>query len=283
MKNAIFAILFFLIVQFAGSAQELEAYKYVRVPEKFEFLNEENDYQLNALTEFLFEKYGFEALYKEPRPAGVTDCEVLQGDIRNDSNWFRTRLYMSLTDCHRKKVFTSEIGVSREKNYKTAYHEALREAFKSLERVGFSPVPKEVIVDPVVSAEEIEKVEKDTSEAISKIKEVIVDPVVPSEEIEGLEEDEHTNEPASEENFRRFTNGNSVYHLKDTPAGYDLFKTGETEKFATLVKSGSGKNFLYSSKNVRGNAFFDTQGNLVVEYLDPNTGQLLTVQYNLQD
>lgn len=282
MKNAIFATLFFLTVQFTGSAQELEAYKYVRVPEKFEFLNEENQYQLNALTEFLFEKYGFQALYKEPRPAGVTDCEVLQGNVHDDSNWFRSRLHISLTDCHGKEVFTSEIGASSEKNYKKSYNEALREAFKSLEGFNFMSVPKEVVVDPFVSAEEMEELENDTSEEISETKEVIVDPLVPSKEIEDLEEDQ-TNEPVAGRSLQKFTNGNSVYHLKETPAGFDLFKAGETEKFATMVKSGSGKTFLYSSKNVRGNAFFDTRGNLVVEYLDPNSGQLLTVQYKLQD
>ena len=48
------------------------------------------------------------------------------------------------------------------------------------------------------------------------------------------------------------------------------------------MKSGGGENYLYSSKNVSGNAFFDRQGNLIVEYLDPNSQQLVSIHYKLK-
>jgi hypothetical protein len=74
-------------------------------------------------------------------------------------------------------------------------------------------------------------------------------------------------------------NGNVTYNLRSTPEGFEMFRGGDAETFATLIKSGGGENYLYSSKNVSGNAFFDTQGNLIVEYLDPNTQQLVNVIY----
>ena len=88
--------------------------------------------------------------------------------------------------------------------------------------------------------------------------------------------------PSEAKNLQKFTNGPVTYLLEKTSTGYDLFREGEQEKFAGLMKSGGGSNYLYSSKNVSGNAFFDSQGNLVVEYLDPNSQQLISIHYKLQ-
>jgi hypothetical protein len=61
----IFLILFMISGTFSVSAQELNEYKYIIVPEAFELSKEENQFQLNALTKFLFEEYGFETLMKQ--------------------------------------------------------------------------------------------------------------------------------------------------------------------------------------------------------------------------
>ncbi len=167
------------------------------------------------------------------------------------------------------------------KDFKVSYHEALREAFTSFEDLNYNPLvaenspsekrnsekdlPKEVIVDPVVTAEEIDEVAA----------------VEPSPEAQNVPS-EVKKTPSEARKIQKFTNGPVTYRLETTPAGFELFKEGEQQKFASLMKSGGGENYLYSSKNVSGNAFFDRQGNLVVEYLDPNSQQLITVIYKLQ-
>ena len=42
----------------AFSQTNLNNYKYVIVPKKYDFLKEEDQFRLNGLTKFLFEKYG---------------------------------------------------------------------------------------------------------------------------------------------------------------------------------------------------------------------------------
>ncbi len=258
----VFLILF--LSQMAVSQAQEMSYKYVKVPEKFEFLKEENKFQLNALTAFLFEKYGLEAIYKEQVPTEVDPCEILHADVENNSGLFRTKLRVNLEDCNQRVVFTSEEGVSREKEYKTAYHEALREAFESVENFA-SEMPKYAGKASKSSVTETSSVTvKNTADKEPQQ----VGITITSKELSG---------------DKTLRNGGQVYELKQDPSGYSLFREGEEEKFGSLIKSGSGSNYIYSSKNLQGSAFFDDAGNLIVEYVDANTGQLVSVKYELQD
>lgn len=275
MKKLIFAAVFYMGCVVSVSAQELEEYQYVRVPEKFDFLDGENEHQLNALTAFLFEKFGFTALYKEPTPEGVEPCDLLYADVHNESGIFRSKLYVTLENCNNETVFTSKMGTSREKDFKTSFHEALRNAFESIDSLQHS-FTGEIIIDPVVSAEERGDDEKPSTED-SIPAEVIVDPVISSEEREELKNSGKV--PAENSYAGTFSNGAVSYELKKSSVGYELFKIGESEPFARLVKSGSGENYLYSSEKISGNAFFDSEGNLIAEYIDSDSGQVISVIY----
>lgn len=280
----IFALSIFSATNLLG--QDLNNYKYVQVPKKFEFLKVENQYQLNALTAFLFEKYGFQVLYEEEIPSNVEICEVLQGDVQNKTAIFTSRVYVTLKDCNGKEVFTSKVGTSREKDFERSYHEALREAFTSFKGLRN---PAKVIVDTVPDSDNqllkkpaeviIDPVPGSNVDQPNKVAEIIIDPAVSSEE---MAEVEASREKTSSE-FITLVNGPTIYRLKKTSAGYDLFQKDSEDKFATLIKSGGGDHYLYSSKMISGNAFFDANRNLVVEYLDPNTQQLVSVVYKRKD
>jgi len=126
------------------SQVSINAYKYVIVPNKYDFLKEKNQYQLNALTKFLFEKYGFEALMEGsdyPEDLAVNRCLALNADVLKDSGLFKTKLSIELKDCNGKTVFTSKVGESREKDYKSAYNLALRDAFESVEALEYKYKP----------------------------------------------------------------------------------------------------------------------------------------------
>lgn len=258
--------------------QNLQDYEFIRVPVKFDFLKEENQYQLNALTAFLFEKKGFQVLYRDDIPKNIDPCNVLQANVHSDSGFLRTRLYFTLENCKEAIVFTSETGISREKDFKLSYHEALRAAFASIEPVRTNMTTNENIIkeDSVVTIEETER-----------RKEIVIDPVVTANDLEVIEDNKKTAEAngASGQTFkeRRYINGPSKYILKNTSTGFDLFKAGSEEKFARLVKSGGGDTYLYSSENFSGSAFFDASGNLVVEYLEPSSQQLISVIYKTED
>ncbi|CDF78261.1 conserved hypothetical protein [Formosa agariphila KMM 3901] len=135
-------LLLFASVCFSTVAQtNLNAYKYVVVPNKFEFLKEANQYQLNELTKFLLNKKGFTAFMEgEDLPADfiANGCLGLRSDVINESSLFTTKLKVVLKDCKNLVVFETEIGYSKEKDYKKSYQAALRDAFESFNTVNYA-------------------------------------------------------------------------------------------------------------------------------------------------
>lgn len=126
------------------SQNSINNYKYIIVQNKFDFLKEKNQYQLNDLAKFLFNKYGFESVMQGsdyPEDLANNRCLGLNSDIIKDSGMFKTKLKIELTDCNDKVIFTSKIGESREKEFKTAYNFAIRDAFKSIEALNYKYVP----------------------------------------------------------------------------------------------------------------------------------------------
>ena len=264
MKKIKLLILFFFAMGTIAGAQDVNQYQYVRVPEKFEFLSEENEYQLNALTAFLFEKYGFNVLYEGDIPEGISPCETLSANVNNESNLFRTKVQLNLRNCNDEVVFTSKIGKSRKKDYKRSYHDALRDAFKSVKKLRYKYAAAEdensLQQKGAVGPEGNDSAVSDTG---------IAKDIDSEEKTKGTE--------------RIYINANERYKIEKTPSGFTISRAGASGKTATLLKSAGGENYIYSSDSIKGNAFFDTSGNLVVEYVDTNTGQLVTLEYRLED
>ena len=169
MKTKLFtALIAFFIISSVFAQTNLNSYKYIIVPNKFDFLNEENQYRLNELTQFLFDKYGFTALMEGsayPEDLGLNRCLALRSNVTKDSGMFKTKLQVVLKDCNDKTVFTSDVGESREKEFDVAYNKALRGAFTSFETLNYSYTaePSKLAQSnssPVVKAEVLEEVKK---------------------------------------------------------------------------------------------------------------------------
>lgn len=134
----LFAILFSGLC-FAQS-DIINNYKYVIIPEKFDFLKEPNKYNLNTLTKMVFEKYGFETFFsndKLPDELALNKCLALYGDVADDSNVLNTKIALQLKDCSGKVLYTSAEGRSKQKEFQKAYYEALREASASLASLNY--------------------------------------------------------------------------------------------------------------------------------------------------
>jgi hypothetical protein len=133
-------LLFALLFSGLGFAQSINDYKYLVLPEKYEWLNEKNEYSLNSLTKMMFEKYGWEVYYanqKMPDELALDKCKALYGDVLNESGLMSTTLVIVLKNCEGKTVFTSVEGKSREKAFQKAYYAALREASVSVEQLNY--------------------------------------------------------------------------------------------------------------------------------------------------
>jgi hypothetical protein len=175
MKTKLILTLSTLFVVSGVFAQSnLNNYKYVIVPNKFDFLKEDNQYQLNDLTGFLFKKYGFEAVKEDgdyPEDLALNRCLALKSDVLKDSGLFKTKLKIQLKDCNNRVVFTSKLGETREKEYKTAYQLALRDAFTSFEALNYKYKPSEKITSIATSSSTLAK--KEASKEIEQLKQEI--------------------------------------------------------------------------------------------------------------
>ncbi len=142
MKNKYLVIVILLsYVSIAFAQDNLNAYKYVIVPKKYDFLKEDDKYQLNSLTKFLFEKKSFQTMLEyESYPADLlaNPCLAVTVGVNDNSTMFTSKLTIELKDCHNKVAFTSKEGRSKEKDYKRSYQEALRNAFISIDELDYN-------------------------------------------------------------------------------------------------------------------------------------------------
>ncbi|MFD0860801.1 hypothetical protein ACFQ1M_01165 [Sungkyunkwania multivorans] len=158
-------LLLFVVAQI--SAQELNSYKYVIIPQKFDFLSEADQYRLNSLTRFLFKNEGFEVLYDtETLPTELADdqCSGLRANVLKEKGMFTTKLTIVLKDCKNDVIYTSPQGTSREKAYREAYNEALKEAFEGVSSLNYTYDPTSVTV---------RKTKKVTPQPIDEVKAVV--------------------------------------------------------------------------------------------------------------
>lgn len=265
--------LFFSVQHYYG--QNLNTYKYVVVPQEFEFQKDPGQYELNELTKFLLEKYGFEAFVEGgefPEEEKIDRCEILRANVKNDSGLFVTKVQFELRDCNNNKVFISETGRSRLKDFQMAFHEALRDAFESLEDENYNFSGGENTVEVTAIPPKQDTLE---GEVVRKAPEEISEIEEPATEVEIVGEE------ARDENLV-FVKKNSVYYLEETSRGYNFYQKGMAEPFAALIKTSGRDSYLYSSVNNKGMAGFDEEGNLVVEILDSETDELTTVIYTRQ-
>ncbi len=143
IMNKSFSISLFLIFSFSilFAQNDINSYKYILVPKQFEFQRSADQYQLNSLTKFLFERAGFTVLFIDenfPADLASNSCLGLKAKINNESGMFSTKMNIELLNCYNQTIFSTKEGRSKEKDYKTAYHEALRMAFEDIENLKYA-------------------------------------------------------------------------------------------------------------------------------------------------
>jgi len=157
-----YALLLFVLFTIAGHAQTtINNYKYVLVPDKFDFSRDINQYGLNTTTKLLLEQKGFVAFVGNdglPPELAANKCNALKAELVEKRGLFVTNLTLVLKDCQGNIIFKGKEGKSREKEFQTAYDEALRNAFSSLKDVPYKydstivAQPQQVAATPAVSS-----------------------------------------------------------------------------------------------------------------------------------
>lgn len=161
MKTYFFIILLALSLAAKGQSNTVN-YKYLIVPEKFSFLKQPNQYNLNVLAKALFEDKGFTVYYDNteiPSEIATDRCRALVVEVAEHNSMFVTNLTILLKDCKGNVVLKSKEGKSREKEYKQSYNAAMRDAFSSFGdlhyEAGSTPV---VNATPVTPTQEVKTV-----------------------------------------------------------------------------------------------------------------------------
>ncbi|WP_052172547.1 hypothetical protein [Psychroserpens jangbogonensis] len=189
MKNIVLILSLSFFFAFNASSQEekinveaIDNYKYVIVPLKFEFLKDVDKYQINSLTKFLFNKYGYTAfLENDPFPEDLRQnrCLALKTDlVKVKGGFLSTRLQINLMDCNGVIVASSKIGKTREKEFKVAYNLAVRDAFQTFQfyEYNYKPDLKITALPTNVSADTTKQNEEETivaQEEIERLKQEV--------------------------------------------------------------------------------------------------------------
>lgn len=244
MKKIVFlSMLFFSLLTIAQ-----ENYNILIMPKKFEFLKQENQYNLNVLCKTFFEKEGFQVFYitdNLPKEIANNRCNALFLDLVEDSNMFKTTIKVELKDCQNNIVTFSKEGESRDKSFDKAYNEATRIALLSLR--GATKFKNLNIFKEVESKEEVKVVKIEESELYLDVN--------PTKNIDS---------------------NNKILNSEITKIGYNLVDENKNVKYE-LLKTSNPTIFIAKKGNIQGvftlngkNSKFESYQNdvLVVEEVE---------------
>lgn len=143
MKNVLTYILI-LAMGFSAHAQ-LDGYKYVIVPKKFDAFKSDNQYQTSTLVKHYLTEYGLTTVYDDTLPLDLAEnrCLGLLADVLDDSSMFTTKLTLTLKNCQNQVVFTTKQGRSKTKEFDAAYREAIQQAVGSFSGINYQYRPKD--------------------------------------------------------------------------------------------------------------------------------------------
>lgn len=261
MKKNIFLLLAVLLVFQLEAQDQLNNYKYIIVPESFDFTQGKDNYQLNSLTKFLFNREGYQAfIISDSLPQDLFNnrCLALNADAEKlPGGMFKTQIQIHLKDCYGKTVYSSKEGSSKQKDFGKAYTEALRRAFESFEEFDYQYQPK-TVTEPseniIENATEIEI----TSEVVKAEKNEAVESV--SHEVKSVT---YSEDPKKDDNAVAKTNNmqlqeiktenqplvdKAIYYAQATENGYKIVDS-EPKLIMELVRTAQKNTFSVKGKD----------------------------------
>lgn len=139
------SIIFSLFMVFQSFAQtsDMSQYSYVVVPQQYDFQGYADQYQLNSMTKFYLDKYGFNAFLTNERP-NTDPCDGLFADVEKLNTIFGIKVQVVLRDCNRNEIYRGAEGRTKFKDFEKAYQDALRKAFSGMSLLNVDQ--KEIIV-----------------------------------------------------------------------------------------------------------------------------------------
>ncbi|WP_051285458.1 hypothetical protein [Aequorivita capsosiphonis] len=230
----------------------LSDYSYVVVPEEFEFLEKADQYKMNSMAKFYFEKYGFNAYMSDSTP-NANRCDGLYANVEELRTILGTKLQIVLKDCDDNEIYRGTEGKSKYKEFEKAYQDALRKSFSSLEAMR-------------VHQKDVVLIATDTSKK-TEAKETIENPKML--ELTKPKVSRVSGNLLPDAKFSNYSNSGKSFLLRKTTEGYSLYEESTSAADGLLLK---GKiilmdtvvKYMDTSGNVA-DAAFDATGNLIIK------------------
>ena len=229
MKN-LFVIVFVLAVFCGYSQGNLNEYKYIIVPKKFDAFKNENQYKTSTLVKYLFTQNGFNAIYDDALPEDLNHdrCLGLIVSVKDESSMFNTKASLVLKDCSSQEVLSTLTGNSKVKKYEGAYREAITEAFGTIRAMDYTYVSKEQNSEPLTVSfkNDVKNMEK-KREPKNKVNVVVVQQVAtPEEQVYKSNEPvaskiEKVEQP-TKEMMVEDRNDSNILYAQEIPDGFQL-------------------------------------------------------------
>lgn len=278
------SFLLFLAIGFIVNGQDqLNEYKYIIVPKRFNNFKKENQHQTSTLIKHLFVQKGFKAIYQDALPGELSSnvCMGLLVEIKDESSMFVTKTAIVLKDCTGKEIFVTQEGTSRQKEYRPAYMEALTKAFKSFDEYYYEyngKTTEEAAPITVSFKNDIKKLEEKVDEKLDvktskviKNEETVVE--VKKEEapiIEKVKESISQNIPVVETS--------NILYAQQIPNGYQLVDSAPSIRLK-MYKS-SMPNMYHVIDNGTNGLVYNKEGKWFFEYY--KNGELKIEELNIK-
>ena len=278
MKNLILlAIVLSTINGFSQS--QLDDYKFIVVPKKFNCFKAQNEHKTSTLIKYLFAKKGFEVYYQDQLSGELSAerCLGLLVDLNERSSLFNTKTSIVLRDCNTNVVFETLEGTSKEKDYESAYHEAIREAFVSIEALNYNYTPKKQVEEPITVSfkNDVKQIaKKETVILVEKVEEKVVEletPVeapknVDQEDVEVISDNTVTEVDKIDAPLEK---QDDLLYAQEITNGYQLIDD-EPKVRMKLFKTSKADYFLAKSGDING-VVFKQEGKWFFEYMVDDT------------
>lgn len=255
MRTSIILVLVFWLQAGWSQTSNLNAYEYVIVPMQFDFQDKPNEYQLNILSRVLLKEEGFKVyMDKEERPLEFrgNTCEPLFLEVEDTSGFLNISLVVRLKDCYDTILFESEEASTKIKDFKEGYQKALKQAFLFLSDQNYHY--------------------DSTSEKVDNRSDLSSNKVSTSS---------NTREMYPDKKIYKF-GGDTYWLIKKGDKNYTLLSNDGKENYADLENADKGT-FIFNSKTINGAAFFDVDGNLIIEYRDEDLEEIQSIIFKKID
>jgi len=286
--KTVIAILFTFIGYSTFAQSNLDDYKYIIVPKKFDAFKNINKHQTSTLMKYLFTNKGFITVYDDQLPEDLkfNRCLGVTADLQDDSSMFSTKTTINLTDCNNNIVFSTVQGISKEKQYKEAYNEAIREAMRSFNGINYTYTVKKEENDAVTVnfKDDVRKLDQSKADIVMQaekaMEETIVkkEPAIISKETEKTQyykdntpvesniKKTETEKPSFKSLEAKKTNIKDMWYAQATNTGYQLVDSSPKVRM-NLMKS-STDNVFMAKTDTKNGMVFQKDGNWVFEYYE---------------